>query len=49
VYVDVGKYSKAREEFTAIDPLPIADVLDTSTSRRPSRSSQTFKGEKDET
>src|SRR2546427_499077 len=28
VYVDVGKYSKAREQLTALATLPIADVLD---------------------
>ncbi len=49
VYVDVGKYSKAREQFTAIDPLPIADVLDHEYKRDAKQILDDIKGEKDET
>src|SRR5881398_2170981 len=49
VYVDVGKYSKAREQFTAIDPLPIADVLDHEYKREAKQILDDIKGEKDET
>jgi len=49
VYVDVGKYSKAREEFTAIDPLPIADVLDHEYKQEAKQVLADIKGEKDET
>jgi len=49
VYVDLGKYSKAREQFTAIDPLPIADVLDQEYKREAKQILEDIKGEKDET
>jgi len=49
VYVDLGKYSKARELFTAIDPLPIADVLDHEYKREAKQILEDIKGEKDET
>src|SRR6266853_1863284 len=49
VYVDVGKYSKAREQFTAIDPLPIADVLDHEYKQEAKQVLADIKGEKDET
>ncbi len=47
--VDLGKYSKAREQFTAIDPLPIADVLDHEYKREAKQVLEDIKGEKDET
>ena len=49
VYVDLGKYSKAREQFTAIDPLPIADVLDHEYKQEAKQILDDIKGEKDET
>ncbi len=49
VYIDVGKYSKAREEFTAIEPLPLADVLDHEYKRDAKQLLEDIKGEKDET
>src|SRR5437867_9314261 len=49
VYVDLGKYSKAREQFTAIDPLPIADVLDHEYKQEAKQILADIKGEKDET
>src|SRR5882762_10489413 len=49
VYVDVGKYSKAREQFTAIEPLPIADVLDHEYKQEAKQVLTDIKGEKDET
>src|SRR2546425_1165398 len=49
VYVDVGKYSKAREQFTAIEGLPIADVLDHEYKQEAKQGLADIKGEKDET
>jgi tetratricopeptide (TPR) repeat protein len=49
VYVDLGKYAKAREEFTAIEPLPIADVLDHEYKQEAKQILEDIKGEKDET
>src|SRR5881296_2989904 len=49
VYVDVGKYSKAREQFTAIEGLPIADVLDHEYKQEAKQVLADIKGEKDET
>ncbi|HMH83769.1 MAG TPA: tetratricopeptide repeat protein [Gemmatimonadales bacterium] len=49
VYIDVGKYSKAREEFAAIEPLPLADVLDHQYKRDAKQLLEDIKGEKDET
>ena len=49
VYVDLGKYSKAREQFTAIAPLPIADVLDHEYKQEAKQILDDIKGEKDET
>src|SRR5207247_9834545 len=49
VYVDLGKYSKAREQFTAIDPLPIADVLDHEYKQEAKQTLPDTKGGKDET
>jgi tetratricopeptide (TPR) repeat protein len=49
VYVDVGKYSKAREQFAAIEPLPLADVLDHEYKQDAKQLLQDIKGEKDET
>src|SRR5438034_1470739 len=48
VYVDVGKYSKAREQFTAIEGLPIADVLDHEYKQRSEEHTSELQGEKDE-
>jgi tetratricopeptide (TPR) repeat protein len=49
VYVDLGQYSKAREQFTAIAPLPIADVLDHEYKTEARQILDDIKGEKDET
>jgi tetratricopeptide (TPR) repeat protein len=49
VYIDVGKYSKAREQFAAIEPLPIADVLDHQYKQDAKQLLEDIKGEKDET
>ena len=49
VYVDLGKYSKAREQFTAIDTLPIGDVLDHEYKQEAKQILDDIKGEKDET
>src|SRR5439155_821231 len=43
------KGGKAREQFTAIDPLPIADVLDHEYKREAKQILDDIKGEKDET
>src|SRR5947207_6822474 len=48
VYVDVGKYSKAREQFTALEGLPIADVLDHEYKQEAKQVLADIKGEKDE-
>jgi tetratricopeptide (TPR) repeat protein len=49
VYVDLGQYSKAREQFNAIAPLPIADVLDHAYKQEAKQILEDIKGEKDET
>jgi tetratricopeptide (TPR) repeat protein len=49
VYVDLGKYSKAREQFAAIASLPIADVLDHEYQQEAKQLLEDIKGEKDET
>jgi len=49
VYVDLGHYSKAREQFAAIEPLPIADVLDHEYKQEAKQLLEDIKGEKDET
>jgi tetratricopeptide (TPR) repeat protein len=49
VYVDVGKYAKARQQFTAIDSLPIADVLDHEYKQEAKQILEDIKGEKDQT
>jgi len=49
VYVDLGQYSKAREQFNAIEPLPIADVLDPQYKKEAKQILDDIKGEKDET
>ncbi len=49
VYVDVGKYSKAREQFTALETLPLADVLDHEYKKEAKQLLDDIKGEKDET
>src|SRR5881296_1020848 len=48
VYVDLGQYSKAREQFNAIEPLPIADVLDPQYKKEAKQILDDIKGEKDE-
>src|SRR5213593_4120916 len=49
VYVDVGKYSKAREQLSALATLPIADVLDHTYQHNAAQLLEDIKGEKDET
>jgi tetratricopeptide (TPR) repeat protein len=49
VYVDLGKYSKAREQLTAIATLPIADVLDHEYQKEAAQLLADIKDEKDET
>src|SRR5213594_5011622 len=49
VYVDVGKYSKAREQLTTITTLPIADVLDSDYQKEAAQLLDDIKSEKDET
>src|SRR6266550_3812323 len=49
VYVDLGKYSKAREQLTTIATLPIADVLDHEYQKEAAQLLDDIKGEKDET
>src|ERR671931_514883 len=48
VYVDLGKYSKAREQLAAIDTLPIGDVLDHEYKQEAKQVLDDIKGEKDE-
>src|SRR5207247_1285174 len=48
VYVDLGKYSKAREQFTALATLPIGDVLDPEYKKEARQVLEDIKGEKDE-
>ncbi|HEV2749923.1 MAG TPA: tetratricopeptide repeat protein [Gemmatimonadales bacterium] len=49
VYIDVGKYSKAREQLTVLETLPIADVLDHQYQKEAKQLLEDIKGEKDET
>src|SRR5881398_599725 len=49
VYVDVGKYSKARDQLRAVATLPIADVLDPENKKEAKQILDDIKGEKDET
>lgn len=49
VYIDVGKYSKAREQITALETFPIADVLDHQYQAEAKQLLEDIKGEKDET
>src|SRR5207237_10443021 len=49
VYVDLGHYSKAREQFTTIESLPIGDVLDHAYKQEAKQLLKDIKGEKDET
>src|SRR5256885_3489777 len=46
---DLGHCSKAREQFAAIEPLPIADVLDRESKQEAKQLLEDIKGEKDET
>jgi tetratricopeptide (TPR) repeat protein len=48
VYIDVGKYSKAREQLNALETLPIADVLDHQYQKEAKQLLEDIKGEKDE-
>jgi tetratricopeptide (TPR) repeat protein len=48
VYIDVGKYSKAREQLITIGTLPIADVLDRKYQHEGAQLIEDIKGEKDE-
>jgi tetratricopeptide (TPR) repeat protein len=49
VYVDLGKYAKARALFTTIDTLPVADVLDREYKQEAKQLLEDIRGEKDET
>jgi tetratricopeptide (TPR) repeat protein len=49
VYIDIGKYSKAREQIAAVETLPIADVLDHQYQAEGKQLLEDIKGEKDET
>jgi len=49
VYIDVGKYSKAREQLNTLETLPIADVLDHQYQKEGKQLLEDIKGEKDET
>ncbi len=49
VYIDVGKYSKAREQLGTLETLPIADVLDHQYQTEAKQLLEDIKGEKDET
>jgi len=49
VYINVGKYSRAREQLRAIATLPIADVLDHQYQRQAVQLLEDIQGEKDET
>src|SRR5437016_13163814 len=48
VYVDLGKYWKAREQFTALATLPMGDVLDPDYKKEAKQVIEDIKGEKDE-
>ena len=49
VYTDIGQYSKAREQLTAIPTLPIHDVLDAQYKEDAAALLEDIKNEKDET
>lgn len=49
IYVDVGKYSAARAQLTALHDLPIGDVLDHEYKQRAALLLDDIKNEKDET
>jgi tetratricopeptide (TPR) repeat protein len=49
VYVDLGKYSKAREQLQAIAPLPVTDVMDPQYKKEAADLLADIKNEKDET
>src|SRR6266516_1716808 len=49
VYIDLGHYSKAREQLTTIATLPIADVLDSEYQKEAAQLLDDIKTEKDET
>lgn len=49
LYINVGQYSKAREQLRAIAALPIADVLDHQYQRQAVQLLEDIEGEKDET
>lgn len=48
VYIDLGTYSKAREELATIATLPVADVLDHRYQKDAAQILEDIKGEKDE-
>ena len=48
VYIDVGKYSRAREQLTTIETLPIGDVMDPTYKREAARLLTEIRDKKDE-
>jgi len=48
VYIDVGKYSRAREQLTTIETLPIGDVMDPTYKREAARLLAEIRDKKDE-
>jgi len=49
VYIDLGKYSRARDQLRAVATLPVADVLDPENKKEAAQLLEDIKGEKDET
>src|SRR5436305_1445376 len=49
VYIDLGKYSRARDELRAVATLPVAGVLDPANKKEAAQLLEDIKGEKDET
>ncbi len=49
VYIDLGKYSRARDQLRAVAALPVADVLDPENKKEAAQLLEDIKGEKDET
>src|SRR5713226_6929039 len=48
VYIDVGKYSRAREQLTTIETLPIGDVMDPTYKREAAKLLAEIRDKKDE-
>jgi hypothetical protein len=48
VYIDVGKYSRAREQLTTIATLPIGDVMDPTYKREAAKLLTEIRDKKDE-